>query len=179
VDPPGGPGCSVRVDAGENVFSNYNVLSFGQDHGTPTNTGAEAEALLKRLIDWREQRNAYAVECFLYLGKRLGNRGVAIEQTQERNKLKAWEDFWGIGDTGSLQGAVEFQGGDVIKKAQQSPAALVPADFRLAEGSIGKGARADGKDLGADVDLVGPGPAYEKWKKAPEYQQWLKETGQL
>ena len=37
----------------------------------------------------------------------------------------------------------------------------------------------DGKNLGADVDLVGPGPAYERWKKTPEYQQWLKDTGQL
>ena len=29
------------------------------------------------------------------------------------------------------------------------------------------------------MDLVGPGPAYERWKKTPEYQQWLKDTGQL
>jgi len=29
------------------------------------------------------------------------------------------------------------------------------------------------------VDLVGPGPAYERWKKTPEYQQWLKDSGQL
>src|SRR5262249_17302040 len=34
-------------------------------------------------------------------------------------------------------------------------------------------------DLGADVDLVGPGPAYERWQKTPDYQQWLKDTGQL
>jgi hypothetical protein len=36
-----------------------------------------------------------------------------------------------------------------------------------------------GKDLGADVDLVGPGPAYERWKKTPDYQQWLKDTKQV
>jgi len=24
------------------------------------------------------------------------------------------------------------------------------------------------------VDLVGPGPAYERWKKTPEYQEWRK-----
>jgi hypothetical protein len=28
------------------------------------------------------------------------------------------------------------------------------------------------------VDMAGPGLAYEKWKKTPEYQQWLQETGQ-
>jgi hypothetical protein len=25
-----------------------------------------------------------------------------------------------------------------------------------------------GRGLGADVNLVGPGPAYERWKKTPE-----------
>ena len=29
------------------------------------------------------------------------------------------------------------------------------------------------------MDLVGPGPAYERWKKTADYQQWLKETGQV
>ena len=54
-----------------------------------------------------------------------------------------------------------------------------PEDFRLRSGSAGYQAGKDGKDLGADVDLVGPGPAYELWKKTPEYQEWLKVTGQL
>jgi hypothetical protein len=26
--------------------------------------------------------------------------------------------------------------------------------------------------------LVGPGEAYERWKKTPDYQQWLEDTGQ-
>src|SRR5262249_43844620 len=46
-------------------------------------------------------------------------------------------------------------------------------------GSPGKKAGKDSRDLGADVDLVGPGAAYERWKKMPEYQEWLKRTGQL
>jgi hypothetical protein len=44
--------------------------------------------------------------------------------------------------------------------------------------SAGHAAGPDGKDLGADVSLVGPSPAYERWKKTPEYQEWLKITGQ-
>ena len=54
-----------------------------------------------------------------------------------------------------------------------------PDDFRLRPDSAGYRAGKDGKDLGADVDLVGPGPAYERWKKTPEYQQWLKDTNQV
>ena len=58
-------------------------------------------------------------------------------------------------------------------------AALKPADFRLAPGSPGKGKGEGGKDLGADVDLVGPGEAYEKWKKTREYEEWRKKNDAL
>src|SRR5262249_21259755 len=51
-------------------------------------------------------------------------------------------------------------------------------DYRLRADSPGKGAGKDGRDLGADVDLVGPGAAYERWKQTPEHQQWLQDTGQ-
>jgi hypothetical protein len=54
----------------------------------------------------------------------------------------------------------------------------MPEEFRLRPDSAGYRAGKDGKDLGADVDLVGPGRGYERWKKTPEYQQWLKDTGQ-
>jgi hypothetical protein len=37
----------------------------------------------------------------------------------------------------------------------------------------------DSKDLGGDVDLVGPGEAYERWMTTPEYQEWLMETRQM
>jgi hypothetical protein len=56
---------------------------------------------------------------------------------------------------------------------------LKPDDFRLAVDSTGYRAGPDGKDLGADIDFVGPGNAYERWKKTPEYQEWLRETGQM
>ena len=88
-----------------------------------------------------------------------------------------WKQFWGPGDTGSLEGQVRFQGGDLLAKCAADPEQLTPDDFRLRPDSAGYRAGKDGKDLGADVDLVGPGPAYERWKKTPEYQQWLKDTG--
>jgi hypothetical protein len=49
-----------------------------------------------------------------------------------------------------------------------------PFDLRLAADSKGHGAGEGGRDLGADLDLVGPGAAYERWKTTPDYQQWLK-----
>ena len=66
-----------------------------------------------------------------------------------------------------------------LTKLRATPEKLTPDDFRLRPDSAGYKAGKDGKDLGADVDLVGPGPAYERWKKTPEYQQWLKDTAHV
>jgi hypothetical protein len=76
-----------------------------------------------------------------------------------------------------VRGPIAFQGGDLRNKAKDLPAAVVPEDFRLTADSTGKGKGEDGKDLGADLDLVGPGAAYERWRQTKEYQQWLKDTG--
>jgi hypothetical protein len=73
--------------------------------------------------------------------------------------LSDWEQFWGTENTGS----------------QESNTIPYQKDFRLADGSPGKGAGPGGKDIGADMDLVGPGEAYQRWKKTPEYQKWVKE----
>ena len=78
----------------------------------------------------------------------------------------------------SLEGRIKFQGGNLITRTATDLDRLTPDDFRLRADSAGYRAGTDGKDLGADVDLVGPGAAYERWKKTPEYQKWLTETGQ-
>jgi len=59
-----------------------------------------------------------------------------------------------------------------------APAAVNAADFRPYPQSAGRGAGPDGRDLGADGDLVGPGAAYERWKQTSAYRTWLEETGQ-
>jgi hypothetical protein len=50
---------------------------------------------------------------------------------------------------------------------------------RLDPGMPGKGAGPGGTDLGADVGLVGPGEAYQRWTKTPEYREWRKKTNAL
>ena len=73
---------------------------------------------------------------------------------------------------------MQYQGGNLFARLASAPDQLSPEDFRLLPNSAGYRAGMDGKDLGADVDLVGPGAAYERWKQTPEYQHWLKESGQ-
>jgi hypothetical protein len=93
--------------------------------------------------------------------------------------LAEWRQFSGDPETGSMEGRLpRYLGGDPRGRAAKGPERLTPADSRLHPDSAGHGAGLDGKDLGADVDLVGPGAAYERWKKTPDYQQWLKDTGQ-
>jgi hypothetical protein len=50
---------------------------------------------------------------------------------------------------------------------------------RLDHGMRGKGAGPGGTDLGADLDLVGPGEAYQRWTRTPEYHEWRKKTNSL
>jgi hypothetical protein len=92
--------------------------------------------------------------------------------------LEGWKQYWNSPETASAQGRFRYQGGDLVARFAEAPEKLTADDFRLREDSAGYRAGPDGKDLGADVDLVGPGPAYERWKKMPEYEDWLKETGQ-
>ena len=87
--------------------------------------------------------------------------------------LADWTQYWGLKETGSTHAIIRFHGGDLRARGKINPEQLKPDDFRLRPDSAGYRAGADGKDLGADVDLVGPGPAYERWKKTPEYQQLL------
>jgi hypothetical protein len=52
-----------------------------------------------------------------------------------------------------------------------------PTDTNYPPDSTGYCVGPDGKDLGADAYLVGP--AYERWKKTPEYRKWFEETRPL
>ena len=64
-------------------------------------------------------------------------------------------------------------------RRQHALNALPLEDFRLRPDSAGYQAGADGKDLGADVEIVGPGAPYERWKQSPEYATWLEQVARL
>ena len=109
-------------------------------------------------------------------------RGSADSKAQPPHgpkSLEEWKRFWGGAEADSLEGHAPISRRRPSLPDRRCPRQLTPDDFRLRPDSPGYRAGKDGKDLGADVDLVGPGPAYERWKKTPEYQQWLKDTGQF
>ena len=83
--------------------------------------------------------------------------------------LEDFKEYWKLGKKESSVGPIRFRKELSLKTL--APEKLSPEDFRVeADGPAFKG-------LGADVDLVGPGPAYERWQKTPAYQTWLKDTG--
>ena len=168
----------VRLEISENVAkwdpSVLGFLFFHQAEFKETLSADQAQAILPRLVRLDEKRNVYQTgESLLRLGADWqylpGKRG---------RDLADWNRFWGQKDTGSLAGNIRFQGGDLMARALSHPEGLTAEDFRLRADSAGYRAGPGGKDLGANIDLVGPGAAYERWKMTPDYQQWLKETGQ-
>jgi hypothetical protein len=182
----------AQIDVSENVFdatdASFRVLSVltGPEwiHKDARPMSAEeARRLLLRVMAWREQRNLYDIDmtflAILHKGKNARNPNLGFTEVPLPGcqTLADWKRTWKAGDSGSMQGVIRYQGDELWDKI--TSARIIPGDFRLRPDSDGYRAGKDGKDLGADVDLVGPGPAYERWKKTSDYQQWLKETGQV
>ncbi len=171
-EPPAVPDANpIQIDARENVLDSDQVFALVRTEKDKFQPEAD-QALLPRCLAWKEQTN-------LYGGALLGL--THHDRLGAANPIKAldeWRRYWGLNETGSLQGGPRYQGGDLRAKMAAAPEQLTPADFRLHADSLGYRAGSDGGDLGAEVELVGPGPAYERWRKTPAYQQWRQVTGQ-
>ena len=184
----GSPSTPVRIVSSRCIFdSAASVLTFVQSPDLPNQLELdEVKALLPRLLEWREEKNLYRSR-----GAFLQVRTDAYTDIICDRDLGEWNRFWGSRYTGSLLGVIRYKGGErqrigiryreghLYTKVQFSPEKLTPRDFILRPGSAGYRAGPDGKDLGADIDLVGLGEAYERWKETPEYQEWQRETRKL
>jgi formylglycine-generating enzyme required for sulfatase activity len=165
---------ALRIDSSANVFLGGVLHGEAVPKDGSPRPVLDLEKQLCRTIHFQEKRNLYAFHpgTIEFVNYSLGSE--RSPSSKPRKNLADWEQFWNMKATGSIQDRVRFKNYDAFNKK----GGLSADDFRLTDGSPGKGAGPDGKDLGADVDLVGPGPAYERWKKTPEYQQWRTETGQ-
>lgn len=164
----------LRLEVSRSVFDSSGILAFGQLQGFTKKAGvlppAEADAMLLRLIEWRGEWNLFAA----------GSNSVhwyvnfMAQPPRGPKGLDEWKKFSGSREADSRDGRARFHGGSLLARAKLEQ--LTPDDFRLRPDSAGYRDGPGGKDLGADVDLVGPGEAYERWKKTPDYRQWLKDT---
>jgi len=160
--------------AGGLLRCNQSITQF--DSWTAPLEAAELERQLRERISWHEEQNLYSTGApLLALSSTQGGPMTPIEPTQPLQTLAEWNQFWGLSDTSSIQGTARFQAGDAV---YATPHILEADAFRLRTDSAGYRAGPDGKDLGPDINFVGPGEAYERWKKTPDYEKWLEETGQ-
>jgi hypothetical protein len=163
----------------ENVFDGQNLMRFNQAgfylaRSKPL-PAAEAEALLPRLLDWQDRQNLYSIGGdFLELTA----DWQPVPATRGRKSLAEWKQFLEGAESGSSQGRVRYEALGDLQRLSYMPGKVTPQDFRLQISSPGYRADKDGRDLGMDPHLVGPGPAYERWKQTAEYQRWLRDTGQ-
>lgn len=164
-----------RVTASANVFANLEAALFYQPMGQD-NRNLTPGPVLQDTLGWADWRNLY-----LPGGPYLVFRAAPLETKAKQSGIKTladWRAFWGSEDVESREGSPVFEGGDLRARAVKEPEKLTPADFRLKPDSPGHGAGKDGQDLGADTTLLGPGASYERWKKTPDFQRWLKALGQ-
>jgi hypothetical protein len=136
----------------------------------------EQRQAISKLIRWQERTNVYGRGIESFIGLHGSSERPNVSNVLLKD-LAEWIAFWGLKETGTLHDTVRLRG-DPRELVEETPDDILPDDFRLRPESAGYQAGPDGKDLGADVDLVGPGAAYERWKKTPDYEQWLNETGQ-
>jgi hypothetical protein len=119
---------------------------------------------------WKGEKDLFALNCDVaHVG---WNNGIDGSE---------WVPLEDVPEVGKHIAGGTVVGPDAVRFVQADAATvdLQPADFRLADDSAGKGKAEGGKNAGADVDLVGPGEAYEKWQKTKDYEEWRKQTGAL
>jgi hypothetical protein len=169
----------IRFDLSSNVVdAQSGTLEFEQvgpsREGKPWSGLKDASAVVGSMVGWRGEGNVYPP----------GRRSIQWHEPGRTSytlgpaELAGWDPSWDRADR-ELSGRVKSVGGDLRSRIGRGADRLVGEDFRLRPDSAGYRAGPGGKDIGADVDLVGPGAAYERWKATPDYQQWLKDTGQV
>jgi hypothetical protein len=159
VPGPAEPGPGVAVTAGHNVFDQGAVVLQVEQTGEWGLPSAEVQARLPRVLAWRENENVYSS------GAGFAAWGLNDPSAGGLKTSGEWFRFWKANAGHTTLGRIRYQGGGLRGKAASAPESLAPADFRVL--SIREG---------ADVDLVGPGTAYARWKRTPAYRQWLKDA---
>jgi hypothetical protein len=169
----------IHVEAENNVFD-ADCMFCATQHETLGDRPLPAErfkTLVTDLVGWRGRNNLH-IPSAAFLGTRnSGMPGGHFDPLVGHDQLAEWRRIAGP-EAGTPRGKAVFVGGELYPQATTTPERLLPRHFGLQPRSPGSRAGKDGRDLGADAELVGPGEAYERWKTTPAYQEWLKATDQ-
>jgi tetratricopeptide (TPR) repeat protein len=160
----------LRIRARDSVLAPGPGLVLIVNRGGEEKPGAAwTLADLGKLLTWRDEGNVYSDVSVLL---RQSIQWAPVKSTPDVRTLADWGRAWGAPKIDARLGKVRFAGKDQGAK----PDGLPVEAFRLAADSAGKGAGRGGRDAGADVDRLGPGPAYDRWRKSADCRAWLRET---
>jgi hypothetical protein len=148
------PGLSIL--ASNNLFDCHIFLKQGAREGAGD---------LKDVLTWEEGHNLFGV-------------GLAFCRPESGTaeprlvNLPAWNRYWNQTNTGSVQLPLRRALPFLPSRTQT----MTARDYQLSPAHQDQVAAAGGSRVipyGAAIELVGPGPAYDTWRRSPEYQQWL------
>jgi hypothetical protein len=152
-------GALIPIKATNNAFDAGLIFStHGDEQALPSQ--GEVETYHQRVLNWQGQGNAYS-------GQEFGRFELAYGQPGTKLGKSLWAHWWTPEEKNSFSGNFLYKG-----SLAAHPGQVRADDFRLAPGSAGYRASRDGKDLGADIDFVGPGEAFDKWRQTAEYRSW-------
>ncbi|MCA9175259.1 MAG: hypothetical protein KDB14_12315, partial [Planctomycetales bacterium] len=94
----------------------------------------------------------------------------ALQPTQRvktRSSLEDWDAYWNSDESTIQQADFAFVTDDLWKRIESGDEAFGPREFQRMPDALRR-------HFGAELGTVGPGSAYEQWKRSPQYQTWLK-----
>ncbi len=155
----------LTIQSSENVFSVGMLLTCSPVD--PEALQFEPAAHLPAMMTWHDRRDLFSKRTgFLEFRSR-----AAGSEPPVLGSLRQWDDYWGKPDAGSRQALLppnlSYTHTNIPKTALDDPKDTVPGDFRLTD---------EWADFGADLDRVGPGEAYDRWRKTPDYRAWTEKV---
>jgi hypothetical protein len=161
---------AIRVEATENLWVGAEVRFLLNQWTSTPGPATETEALFKQLVRWHERRNLYSPDKEWL---RMAHKFAPVKWPGAVKTLADWQAFWDQKDsTEAIEQEPRFLGERLPERLHKAYESIRLDELALHSDSPGKG-------LGADIRQVGPGLAYERWKKSSQYELWRKRIGEV
>ena len=115
------------------------------------------------LLRWTGNQNLFLVGRDMMLIRYQGRR---FPVPWAPRRLRDWAEFWDGNERGSLESKPGEAARTLYERAGNNPSSVIAESFRLRPDSPGRQRGPSGRDVGARVEWVGPGSAYEAWKRS-------------
>ncbi|HAA49118.1 MAG TPA: hypothetical protein DCE43_05320 [Planctomycetaceae bacterium] len=165
--PPGRIPQPIEIVASFNVFDTIDaVLEIERPRDMrrgPPGGRQPLEGRSPSWLHWMGNQNLFRIERGMMSIRHQGRR---FPVPWAPRRLRDWEEFWGGNERGSLETSSGEAARALSQRADDNPSSVTARSFRLRPDSPGRERGPTGRDLGARVEWVGPGSAFETWKRS-------------